>query len=138
MVSASHGNIHFVISLGIQWTVFVFLTKPSELQNCTSFQNYTTLSSPLSSPIFNIFSTVIIKFLTTLRVGFSLPREHTFCHIFGNSMNRICIFNKAVGTTKLHFIPKLHYTFFPTIKVLHMKYRRFCKILKKLTPIFTA
>ena len=88
--------------------------------------------------MFNVCSTVIINYLTRLHVSFSLPREHKFCHNFRNSMNRICIFDKAVGTTKLHFLPKLHYTFFPAIKVLHMKYRRFCKILKKLTPIFTA
>ena len=88
--------------------------------------------------IFNIFSTVIINYLTKLRVDFSLPREHTFCHNFRNSMNRICVFDKAVRTTKLHFFAKLHYTFFSTIKVLHLKYRRFSKILKRLTPIFTA
>ena len=88
--------------------------------------------------IFNICSTVIINYLTRLRVGFSVPREHTFCHNFRNSMNRICIFDKVVGTTKLHFLPKSYYTFLPAIKVLHMKCRRFCKILKKLTPILTA
>ena len=90
------------------------------------------------SSIFNIFSTVIINYLTKLRVDFSLPREHTLCHNFRNSMNRICVFDKAVGTTKWHFLAKLHYTFFSTIKVLHMKHRRFSKILKRLTPIFTA
>ena len=88
--------------------------------------------------ISNICSTVTINYLTRLRVGFSVPREHTFCHNFRNSMNSICIFDKAVRTTKLHFLPKSYYTFLSAIKVLHMKCRRFCKILKKSTPIFTG
>ena len=65
---------------------------------------------PLPNSIFNIHNPLGIKYLTTLRIGFSHLKEHKFRHNFQDSVDSMCSCGSGTETTK-HFLlncPNFH------------------------------
>ena len=53
--------------------------------------------------LFNVPGSLVLTYLTTLRVDLSNLRDHKFCHYFLYSLNPICSCGSAIESTK-HYL----------------------------------
>ena len=67
---------------------------------------------PLESNVYNIFDPIGLKFLNSLRLGFSHLNEHRFRHNFQDCMNPLCSCSLKIEDTSyylLHYHPFSQY-----------------------------
>ena len=71
-------------------------------------------SRPISNPIYNIFNSVGLKYLTCLRLELSHLNEHRFNHNFQDCINPLCSCSLEPESNSYFFFDCHHYTILRT------------------------